>query len=597
MRITRAVTPLPGDSHPRANWQRYVPRLPVPYDSDSHGVEVDRHPWSSRVPVPLVLGVVSCVLASVLVRAQARDWTTSGFDAQRTRWVRTDARLTKAAVEENGLRFLWKATFDNEARQLHSLTQPILQDLLIGYRGFKSLAFIGGSADRLFSIDTDLGKPYWTTHLTYAAATGSVPGSTRDCPGGLLATPSRRTPLSPSTFGRGGGRRGGRSFSAVGEAGQGAAVLKQRAEVKSPPSDPPPPPPQAGARTIAPIPFGGVDPIFVMASDGLLRTLRVSDGAMMEPPAAFLPPSTYPSSLVFVDGFVYTTTTNGCGAAPNALWALDTLSPEKKVTRWEAGGANIVGTTGPALGTDGTLFVALAPGTPGSASTGRSGDRSPAVPDNALVALDRDTLTVKDWFAPAEGSFNAPPAVFSRGDREVIAITATDGRLFLLDGRSLGGSDHRTPLHVTPPAGTPGPSPGLATWQDEATRWILAPVGDTIVAFTVSDTEGGAPVASRVWASRPLVSPLAPIVVNGMVFVASSGEFREDGGASPAKARADRSTPAVLYALDGVTGKELWTSGTTMTSFARAGLAAGNGQVYVVTYDNTLYAFGIPMEH
>jgi len=135
---------------------------------------------------------VSCVLASVLVRAQARDWTTSGFDAQRTRWVRTDARLTKAAVEENGLRFLWKATFDNEARQLHSLTQPILQDLLIGYRGFKSLAFIGGSADRLFSIDTDLGKPYWTTHLTYAAATGSVPGSTGDCPGGLLATPSRR---------------------------------------------------------------------------------------------------------------------------------------------------------------------------------------------------------------------------------------------------------------------------------------------------------------------------------------------------------------------------------------------------------------------
>jgi outer membrane protein assembly factor BamB len=541
--------------------------------------------------------LVVCALAAAFAHAQSREWTTSAFDAQRTRWVRSDARLTKAAVEENELRFLWKATFDNEARQLHSLTQPILQDLLIGYRGFKSLAFIGGSADRLFSIDTDLGKPYWTTHLTYAAATGSVPGSTWDCPGGLLATPSRRTPLSPSTFGRSGGRRGGRSLSAVGEPGQGAAVLKRVAESKSPPSDPPPPPPQAGARTIAPIPFGGVDPIFVMGSDGLLRTLRVSDGAMMEPPAAFLPPSTYPSSLVFVDGFVFTTTTNGCGAAPNALWALDTLSSEKKVTRWQTGGANILGTTGPALGTDGTLFVALAPGTPASASTGRSGDRTADVPDNALVAIDRDTLTVKDWFAPSEGSFNAPPVVFSHGNREMIAITATDGRLFLLDGRSLGGSDHRTPLHVTPRAGTPGLSPGLATWQDETTRWILAPVGDTIVAFTVSDTEGGAPAALRAWESRPLISPLAPIVVNGMVFVASSGEFRGEGAAGSAKARADRSTPAVLYALDGVTGKELWTSGTTITSFARAGLSAGNGQVYVVTYDNTLYAFGIPMEH
>ena len=546
-------------------------------------------------PLVLILAAAAA-LASALTHAQSLDWTTSGFDAQRTRWVRSDARLTKAEVDENGLRFLWKATFDNEARQLHSLTQPILQDLLIGYRGFKSLAVIGGSADRLFSIDTDLGKPYWTTHLTYAAATGSVPGSTWDCPGGLLATPSRRTPLSPSTFGRSGGRRGGRSFSAVGEPGQGAAASK-RAVSKTPPSDPPPPQPQAGSRTIAPIPFGGVDPIFVMGSDGLLRTLRVSDGAMTEPPAAFLPPSAYPSSLVFVDGFVYTTTMNGCGAAPNAVWALDTLSPDKKVTRWETGGANIIGTTGPTLGTDGTLFVALAPGTATPPSTGHSGDRAQAVPDNALVALDRDTLTVTDWFAPAEGSFNAPPVVFGQRDREIIAITATDGRLFLLDGRSLGGSDHRTPLHVTPRAGAPGPSPGLATWQDETTRWVLAPVGDTITAFTVSDTEGGAPVASSAWRSRPLVSPLAPIVMNGMVFVASSGEFRGDGAADPAKARADRSIPAVLYVLDGVTGKELWTSGTTITSFARAGLSAGNGQVFVVTYDNTLYAFGIPMEH
>ena len=55
--------------------------------------------------------------------------------------------------------------------------------------------------------------------------------------------------------------------------------------------------------------------------------------------------------------------------------------------------------------------------------------------------------------------------------------------------------------------------------------------------------------------------------------------------------------PAVLYVLDGATGKQLWTSGTTITSFARAGLAAGGGQVYVVTFDNHLYAFGIPMEH
>ena len=75
-----------------------------------------------------------------------------------------------------------------------------------------------------------------------------------------------------------------------------------------------------------------------------------------------------------------------------------------------------------------------------------------------------------------------------------------------------------------------------------------------------------------------------------------SGEFT-GGGASPTAERLKRSTPAELYALDGATGKELWSSGTTITSFARAALSAGGGQVYVVTFDNTLYAFGVPMEH
>jgi outer membrane protein assembly factor BamB len=85
--------------------------------------------------------------------------------------------------------------------------------------------------------------------------------------------------------------------------------------------------------------------------------------------------------------------------------------------------------------------------------------------------------------------------------------------------------------------------------------------------------------------------------VNGVVFAASSGEFQGGAPAASARERVERSTPAVLYALDALTGKELWTSGTTITSFARAGLSAGGGQVYLVTFDNTLYAFGIPMEH
>ena len=50
---------------------------------------------------------------------------------------------------------------------------------------------------------------------------------------------------------------------------------------------------------------------------------------------------------------------------------------------------------------------------------------------------------------------------------------------------------------------------------------------------------------------------------------------------------------AVLYALDGSTGKELWSSGRTITGFSHSGgLAFGGSKVYVSTHDGTLYAFG-----
>ena len=83
----------------------------------------------------------------------------------------------------------------------------------------------------------------------------------------------------------------------------------------------------------------------------------------------------------------------------------------------------------------------------------------------------------------------------------------------------------------------------------------------------------------------PTVNPEAtPIVVNGVVFALSSGSLR---GPS-----------AMLYALDAATGRELWNSGSAITSFVDSGaLAAGDGHVYVPTHDNTLYAFGIPLEH
>jgi outer membrane protein assembly factor BamB len=219
-----------------------------------------------------------------------------------------------------------------------------------------------------------------------------------------------------------------------------------------------------------------------------------------------------------------------------------------------------------------------------------------------VVALDRESLTSKDWFTAPGADFNATPIVIRHANKDLIAATANDGRLYLLDAASLGGSDHKTPLAVSGKYTAAGAGSALATFQDEAGgRWIFttasATGGERIVAFKLIDENGKLSLASG-WESGNLTSPLAPIVVNGLVFAVSSGEFR--GSSSPplsAAQRAQRSAPAVLHVLDAATGRTMWNSGTTINSFARGELSAGGGQVYLVTYDNHLYAFGIPLEH
>jgi len=527
----------------------------------------------------------------------APEWTTAGFDAQRTAWVRSDARLTKDAVQKGEFQFLWKMKFDNTNRQLNSLTTPVLLDLLIGYRGFKSLAFFGGAGDRVFSVDTDLARPYWTTMLTYSASTGGQPPGSWECPGGLMAMPSRRTAYAPAAFtgGGGGGGVGVRNGSAVGEPGKGAAVLSQRMQRPAPP---PARGPQGAPSTsrLTGGGFGGVEPLIVMGSDGYVHALYVSNGQPIEPPTPFLPPDARPSALTWLDGVLYTTTSNGCGAAPNAVWAMDLMVPieKRKPVSWQTNGGNVAGASAVAFGTDGTLYVAVGK----TGSKAGNGDMA-----DSIVALDRVTLAPKDWFKAPGADFNATPVVVRYNDKDFVAATANDGRRYLLDSASLGGPGHDTPLAASNKfsSGAAGSGAGLATFEEAGTTWIVAtsfgpePNG-RVAAFKLVD-QGGTLSLSPAWQSRDLISPLAPVVVSGMVFAVSSGEYRATSASVSAARRAQQSVPAVLYVLDAVTGKQMWSSGTAIASFARSGLSAGGGQVYVVTYDNHLYAFGIPLEH
>jgi outer membrane protein assembly factor BamB len=103
---------------------------------------------------------------------------------------------------------------------------------------------------------------------------------------------------------------------------------------------------------------------------------------------------------------------------------------------------------------------------------------------------------------------------------------------------------------------------------------------------------GHAASITREWTLGNLKAPLAPLVVNGVVFALSSGE-----ALVPAAQRAPRSVPAQLFAVDALTGKALWNSGKTITTFVPHESAVWNsmGQVLVGAHDNVLYAFGMNM--
>src|SRR5215510_12494448 len=554
--------------------------------------------------------LIVCVACLVAWTGDAKaqrgvDWMTSDGDAQRSAWVRADAKISKESLQDPkrkpGFQLLWKLKLDNKQRQLNSLTPPATLERLIGYRGFRMLGFVGGSSDAVFTIDTDLGRMEWEKRL---ASTTPSQAETLACPGGMTTGVARPTLAAPppSSFGGGGGGRSTPGRSAVGEPGEGAVTLAL-VRPNPPGASASPSSSSAPPRPVRPNPANppggqlGAGPflVYAISGDGMFHSMHLSNGADYEPAVKFLPPNANANGLIIIDNVAYVVTDGNCGGAANGVWTLDLVS--KQVTNWKA---NVAGIAGPAFGGDGTIYVA----------TGSD----PATP-NSLVALDPKSLSVKGWYTANSQEFSSTPVIFEYKGKTLIAATTKDGRVHLLDSANLGGADHQTALYTTPASSKAADfAPGaLASWQDASgARWILAPaVGAqaTDLGFKGAVTKGavvawkiveqnGALTLQPAWASRDLVSPLPPTIINGVVFVTSGGEFRSGDGKAPSAQRAQRSALAGLYALDGTTGEELWNSGTTITSFTRGGaLSGGIGQIYLTTYDGTLYAFGFPMEH
>ena len=577
------------------------------------------------------------------------EWLTAGGDAQRTFWVRTDPKISVASLSQPGFDLQWTQKLDNRARGANGLLHGVTAN---GVTLFVPMSIVAGSSNNVYALDNDTGYVVWQRQFEAA-----MPAATAQCPGGMTAGPTRIVTLEPPpiTFAlagitAGGGRAAQSYRSVVGEPGQGV-LLEGRAGGgrQGPPQTPAgargaagtPAPPGAPAapgaqntpagRGAGTAPGGGgqgqgrgqqqspgipgATPeqlgsggglarasgvVYALSSDGVLHVLGLPSGKDIQRPAEFIPSNARWTDTIAVDTTLYATTSGSCGGAPNAVWGIDLASESKPVVSWKNSGGPIVGRI--AFATDGTLFAAIGSGT-------ASGDGKV----NAIVALDSKTLQLKDWFTQPGAEFVTGPTVFKDNDRELVAAATKDGRVVVLAARALGGSDHATALHTSSPVLSAGGSIAgtqLATWQEltvaapppppagaatppggggpgggqpppqpivtTGARWIVVPTSTGLTTLKVGGS-GGSLSLDRGWTAN-VASVTTPIVVNGVVFALATGRA---------------TTPAVLHAFDGVSGKPLWNSAKAMKAPASPGsFWSALSQIYVGTTDGTLHAFG-----
>jgi hypothetical protein len=363
---------------------------------------------------------------------------------------------------------------------------------------------------------------------------------------------------------------------------------------------------------------------YTVSNDGKAHFLTQQYGLDAVEPLPFLPVGAQATDLIHLNSVLYTSTINGCGGAPNGVWGITTimiprgpgtevdprvrasgggaslpsLPARGKVFKWETGG-----TASPSPVTflpSGMAVIATSSGT-GLGDSIFTLNTPAMTPVGQTAAL---TFTVKAKFTQAGADFvNAPivlpstpftPGLDAAG-ASLIAAQARDGRIFLFH------EELTAPLHVTAPvAGIGGYKPaGLSSWVDDTgQRWLLSTTPSSVISYKLT-FDGNKASLTKGWSLAGLQAPLAPIIVNGVVFIASSGEYVPPTGANPSEAlRIASSKPAVLYAVHAVTGAKLWDSGKTITSFIprTSALWSSLGQVILSTYDNTLYAFGANME-
>ena len=498
---------------------------------------------------------------TLILVARAGDWTTFAHDPQRSGWAFEETTLSPENV--SGLELKWQSKLKNEAYKLSALTAPIVVSNISTVRGVRSVVYVAGITGTVFALDAQTGEGLWshTFRSVVLPGKGGYQG-TFLCPNGITATPV---------------------------ADRATGIL------------------------------------YVIAPNGSLYGLDLGGGRVRYGPVQFVAPFSKNWSLNLVHDNVYTVLTQGCGGGISGFYSVNVRDPHHPLIRQmllsNTDTAGIWGRGGPVIGKNGRIY--------GSTADGRfdplAGDYS-----NSVVAVQQRDLSLADYFLPPNWVFlnsrdldmgAASPVWFGWRNRNLLASGAKEGIVYLLDADALGGDDHQTPLFTSSKLGNDrdvcceglGIWGGLSTARDvEGQTWLYVPMGGSpsihapkfpqtngdnqhgsIMAFkVVRDPQTQGPMLEPAWISRDFDLPDPVIVANGVVFALSTGENANQEGGE--ERRLLKTRPAVLYALDAKTGKELYNSGNSMTGWVHfSGLALADGRVFAVDHESTVYCFGL----
>lgn len=507
-------------------------------------------------------------LAAWSQSGKSAEWTTNGNDPQRSGWQKNETRISITSVKN--FQLLWTYKTDNKPMALAGLLQPLILSGINTSGSAKTLVVVAGSSNTLTAIDLDTGDMVW--HKDFAW---------------LSDEPQAQTP--PRGF------------------------ICENAETASPVAN-----------------AAGSSPrlVYTLTVDGYLHSINAATGDEVGKPIKVTPHAYAKANglnLNAKNNTIYTITGQGCGSSggrnPNTVYAID-LKTRETITL-QPDQAGIWGDGGPSIGADGTVYTETGDGAYDEAAKKLS---------TSVLAVDPETAQIKNYYTPdnhewlteRDMDMNFTPVIFPYKGRELLVASGKEGRYYLVDTKTMGGANHETPVYKTPLVSnlnvnfqTEGSWGGGATWEDKSgTRWFVVPIGGATnpdvkfpitygpipdgatIAFKVEDVNGKTQLVPA-WISRDMITAETPVIANGVVFALAGGEFTgqgHDGGAGlwSAMERVQRSVPSILYALDGETGKELWSSGHEVGSFVhQGGMALADGRVVFGTNDGTVYCFGL----